>query len=152
VKHLSSSHAALRDLAFLLVDAGRKLTDAHDAAMKPLGLSRAKWRVMAYVSRTPGISQTELAAHIECSRMAITSLLDRMQSQGLIERRGVAGDRRIKAVFLTTEGAEIVREMNRIASRVLDSVFKGLPSADRTRLSEMLETIKDNAVSFNGTD
>ena len=101
---MTSLHATERELAFLLVDAGRKLNDAHDLHMKPLGLSRAKWRVVAYVSRTPGISQAELAASIECSRMAITSLLGRMEKQELIERRAAPGDRRVRTVFLTKTG------------------------------------------------
>ncbi len=137
-----------RDLAFLLVDAGRKLNDAYDLHMNPLGLSRANWRVVAYVSRTPGISQTELAASIECSRMAITSLLDRLQDKGLIERRLVESDRRVKAVFLTRSGRALVRRMNKIAVDVLDNVFRGISKSDRERLHLLLETIKDNATSI----
>ena len=112
-----------RELAFLLVDAGRKLNDAYDLHMKPLKLSRARWRVMAYVSRMPGISQTELSESIECSRMAISSLLDRMQAAGLIERRHVQNDRRVRAVFLTDNGAHLVRKMNQLAAGVLDEVI-----------------------------
>jgi DNA-binding MarR family transcriptional regulator len=144
----SSEHAVERELAFLLVDAGRKLNDAYDQHMKPLGLSRAKWRVVAYVSRTPGISQTELAESIECSRMAISSLLDRMQVQGLIERRSVEGDRRIRAVYLTENGSALVRKMNRIASGVLDGVFAGTSASDRAGLHSLLETIKNNAAEI----
>ena len=143
-----SEHAVERELAFLLVDAGRKLNDAYDQHMKPLGLSRAKWRVVAYVSRTPGISQTELAESIECSRMAISSLLDRMQAQGLIERRSVEGDRRVRAVFLTENGSALVRKMNRIASGVLDGVFAGTSAADRAGLHSLLEMIKNNATEI----
>lgn len=144
----SSEHAVERELAFLLVDAGRKLNDAYDQHMKPLGLSRAKWRVVAYVSRTPGISQTDLAESIECSRMAISSLLDRMQAQGLIERRSVEGDRRLRAVFLTGDGSALVRKMNKIASGVLDGVFAGTSASDRAGLHALLEVIKNNATEI----
>ncbi len=143
-----SQHADERELSFLLVDAGRKLNDAYDQQMKPLGLSRAKWRVIAYVSRTPGISQTELAQSIECSRMAITSLLDRMQSQGLIERQVAEGDRRVRAVFLTEDGRAVVRRMNRIAAAVLDDIFAGTSRRDRSQLKRLLNTIKVNATAI----
>lgn len=145
-----SDHAGERELAFLLVDAGRKLNDAYDLHMKPLGLSRAKWRVMAYVSRTPGISQTDLAESIECSRMAITSLLDRMQAGGLIERRVVEDDRRVRAVFLTDSGRALVRKMNRIAGEVLEGIFAGTSERDRDQLQRLLETIKSNATELGG--
>jgi len=143
-----SDHAIERELAFLLVDAGRKLNDAYDQHMKPLGLSRAKWRVVAYVSRMPGISQTDLAESIECSRMAISSLLDRMQAKGLIERRGVEDDRRVRAVFLTDSGSALVRKMNKIAAEVLDGVFDGTSASDRAQLHSLLETIKNNATEI----
>ncbi len=137
-----------RELAFLLVDAGRKLNDAYDVHMKPLQLSRARWRVMAYVSWTPGISQTELSESIECSRMAISSLLDRMQAAGLIERRNVHNDRRVRAVFLTENGTGLVRKMNDLAANVLQEVFAGTSTDDREQLRSLLETIKTNATGI----
>ncbi len=137
-----------RELAFLLVDAGRKLNDAYDLHMKPLQLSRARWRVMAYVSRTPGISQTELSESIECSRMAISSLLDRMQTADLIERRAVRGDRRVRAVFLTDNGAHLVRKMNHVAAGVLDEVFAGTATTELEQLRLLLDTIKNNAAGI----
>lgn len=143
-----SEFALERELAFLLVDAGRKFNDAYDQKMKPLGLTRSQWRVVAYVSRTPGISQTELAASIECSRMAITSLLDRMQGKGLIERKAVEGDRRLRAVFLTRKGESLVKEMNRTAVTILDQVFASTTTNDRKRLQQLLETIKSNAAAM----
>jgi MarR family transcriptional regulator for hemolysin len=140
-----SEYAFERELAFLLVDAGRKLNDAYDLNMKPLGLTRSQWRVVAYISRTPGVSQTELAENIECSRMAITSLLDRMQIKGLVERREVENDRRVRAVFLSDKGSALVRQMNKTAVRVLEQVFAGTTPADRQQLHQLLEGIKTNS-------
>lgn len=134
-----------KELAFLLVDAGRKLNDSYDAKMKPLALTRSQWRVMAYVSRTPGISQTELAASVECSRMAITSLLDRMQVKDLVERREVKGDRRVRSIYLTSKGEALVRGMNRTAGQVLKEVFANISEEEISQLEKILQTIKFNA-------
>ena len=134
-----------RELAFLLADAARKLNDAYDQEMKPLDLTRSQWRLMAYISRTPGVSQTELADTMECTRMAITGLLDRMQAKGLVERRPVANDRRLRAVFLSRQGRALVKRMNETAVAVLDRIFTGTTPADRECLKRLLETIKTNA-------
>ena len=141
-------YAFERELAFLLVDAGRKLNDAHDVNMKPLSLTRSQWRVMAYVSRKPGISQTELAETIECSRMAITGLLDRMQSKGVVERREVESDRRVRSVFLTNKGKALVKEMDQTAKQVLEEIFAGTTKGELAQLYDLLETIKANAASI----
>ena len=140
-----SAYVFRRELAFLLVDAGRKLNDAYDTKMKPLALTRSQWRVMAYVSRTPGISQTELAASVECSRMAITSLLDRMQVKDLVERREFKGDRRVRSVYLTSKGEALVRAMNRTAGQVLKEVFANISEEEISQLQKILQTIKLNA-------
>jgi len=144
-------YALERELAFLLVDAGRKLNDAYDLNMKPLSLTRSQWRVMAYISRMPGISQTELADTIECSRMAITSLLDRMQSKELVERRVVEIDRRVRAVFLTKRGTALVKRMNKTAVQVLEGVFTGTTQRDLQHLHKLLQTIKSNSSEIVST-
>jgi len=139
------AYVSRRELAFLLVDAGRKLNDACDIKMKPLALTRSQWRVMAYVSRTPGISQTELAESVECSRMAITSLLDRMQVKDLVERREIKGDRRVRSVYLTSKGEALVRGMNSTAGQVLKEVFANISEEEISQLEKILQTIKFNA-------
>ncbi len=143
-----SEYLLERDLAFLLVDAGRKLNDAYDVTMKPLALTRSQWRIMAYVSRTPGISQTDLAATVECSRMAITHLLDKMQDKELIERRETASDRRVRRVYLTAKGKRLVKKMNATAIEVLEGIFAGTTQRDLQALKKTLETIKSNATAL----
>jgi len=136
-----------RDLAFLLVDAGRKLNDAYDAQMKPLGLTRSQWRVMAYVSRTPGITQTQLAKNIELSRMAITGLLDRMQAKGLVERKGDVEDRRVNMIHLTNKSRELVSRMNQTAEAVLEGIFAGISPREKKSFGKTLSLIKNNAAN-----
>ena len=136
-----------RDLAFLLVDTARKLNDAYDANMKPLGLTRSQWRVVAYVSRTPGITQTQLATNVEVSRMAITGLLDRMQAKDLVERRFAPNDRRVKTVHLTARSEALVSRMNKAARVVLKGVFSGMSPVDKAGLVEALGTVKNNAAT-----
>ena len=145
-------YAQERELAFLLVDAGRKLNDACDIEMKPLSLTRSQWRVIAYISRSPGISQTELAARVECSRMAITSLLRRMQSKDLIERHGSATDRRIRTVHLTAKGRSLVKRMNKIAIGVLETLFTGISRKELQSMQQALERIKLNAATVTQID
>jgi DNA-binding MarR family transcriptional regulator len=139
------SYTTDRDLAFLLVDAARKLNDVHDARMKPLGLTRSQWRALAYIGRSPGISQTELARSLESSRMAITGLLVRMEDKGLVERRRNPGDLRKKSIYLTDKSRKLTSHMERAASSVLQSLFKGMSGREKAELHEVLRRIMFNA-------
>jgi DNA-binding MarR family transcriptional regulator len=113
--------------------------------MKPLGLTKSQWRLLAYVSRNPGITGAQAARKLELSRMAITGLIDRMQAKGLVERRFVADDRRIKTIHLTRKSRELVSRMNETAERVLDAIFAGVSATDKSQFGKTLMQIKNNA-------
>ena len=51
----------LDELAFLLEEVPRSLRRKFDERTHAHGLSRTQWRILAYLLRDPGMSQTELA-------------------------------------------------------------------------------------------
>lgn len=139
-----SPHGLQRELAFVLVDAARKLNDACDAAMRPLGLTRSQWRAIAYISRSPGISQAQLAREMELGQMGVAGLLGRMEHKELVARRGSPSDGRIKQLFLTPKSQALVDAMNRRAKGVLERLFERFDETQLRELLERLETVKDN--------
>ncbi len=72
---------------FLIHDVSRLRRVAVDRALKPLGITRAQWWVLAFLSRRDGMTQTALAADLDLTKVAIGGLLDRMESAGFVERR-----------------------------------------------------------------
>jgi hypothetical protein len=48
-------------LAFLIHDVSRMRRSAYDQFMKPLGITRAQWWVLAHLTRHDGMMQTQLA-------------------------------------------------------------------------------------------
>jgi len=141
----SQEYLRRRDLAFLLAAAARRLNEACDARMRPLGLTRSQWLVIAYVSRVPGINQRQLAREADLGVMAVTGLLDRMQAKGLIERRPQSADRRANAVHLTPRSRALVRRMNAAAARVLEDVFEPLSTEQIDALAGVLTVVKGRA-------
>ena len=74
----------------------------------------------------------------------MTSLLSRMEENGLVSRESQKGDRRIVRIFLTPLGrekAEIVRE---IGSRLDESAWKGIPEDERRRFTGIFEKVIRN--------
>jgi MarR family transcriptional regulator, organic hydroperoxide resistance regulator len=86
----------------------------------------------------------ELARQMHCDNSNITGLIDRLSERGLVERRAVEGDRRVKLVALTDEGRAIRDELVRRRSepppeiealsdddlRQLQRIFTGALNAD----------------------
>ena len=84
---------------FLIHDVSRVRRTVADRMLKPLGVTRSQWWLMAYLSRRDGMTQTALARDLDLSRVAIGELVSRLEDSGLIERRDDANDGRTRRVF-----------------------------------------------------
>ena len=61
------------------------------------------------------MQQTQLAAALALTRPATTLAVDFWEERGCVERRKVAGDRRLSGVYITPHGE---RELDRLRQRV----------------------------------
>jgi len=138
------------NLGFLIHDVARALTAAFAVGMNPLGLTRSQSRVLAYVSRYPGVSQIELAELIGVGRMAMTGLIDRMEAKGLIFRSEDSSDRRLKCIHLTRDAKKLAPKMQKVASELLEDVLAGVSERDQRKLTNLLNHIQANARNLAG--
>ena len=81
---------------FLIHDVSRLRRIVVDRSLKPLGITRSQWWVLAFLSRRDGMTQTAMAADLDLTKVAIGGLIDRMETAGFVERRPDATDGRIQ--------------------------------------------------------
>ena len=74
-------------------------------------MSPARFDVLAQLSVAPGISQQELSDRLLVTKGNITTLLDKMTAQGLVERRPDPEDRRSYRLYLTEEGRQLAETL-----------------------------------------
>ncbi|MHA1564755.1 MAG: MarR family winged helix-turn-helix transcriptional regulator [Alphaproteobacteria bacterium] len=117
---------------------------AFDRALKPLGVTRSQWWVLAHLIRDNGPTQTELANTLEFSRVALGGLLDRLEAAGWIERQPDQEDRRAKRVFLTDKVKNVKRAMAKTAANVNEKSLRGLTEAEVEQLINTLIHVKGN--------
>ena len=55
----------------------------------------------------------ELAKFLACDNSNVTSIVDRLEERGLVERKPAEHDRRVKLLVLTDEGHRVRREIER---------------------------------------
>jgi MarR family transcriptional regulator for hemolysin len=135
-------------LGFLMHDVSRLRRIVFDNFMKPLGVTRSQWWVLAYLSRHDGMIQSDLAALLELGKAALGGLIDRLEESGSIERRADATDRRVKRVYLTTSGNQTVKEMRELSHDMSEQILKGLDHEQRLQLAEMLNLVKQNLLAI----
>lgn len=137
-------------LGFLMHDVSRLRRSVFDEFMKPLGVTRSQWWVLAYLSRHDGMIQSDLANVLELGKAALGGLIDRLEAGGFIQRRPDEYDRRVKRVFLSASGAQLVKEMAKRNRDMSERILEGLSTVDRYRLADMLMHVKRNLVSIRG--
>lgn len=81
------------------------------AVLDRLGLTPAESRALHSLDPKSGRSMRSLADEWRCDPSNATWLVDRLEHQGLARRVAKDGDRRVKAVVLTTKGKRIRGEL-----------------------------------------
>jgi DNA-binding MarR family transcriptional regulator len=80
--------------------------ESHMHAAQELGLTPGHMKTLLELDTEGGRSMGDLAALMACDASNVTWLVDRLEERGLVERRPHPGDRRVKSVVLTPEGAK----------------------------------------------
>ncbi|WAI85101.1 MULTISPECIES: MarR family winged helix-turn-helix transcriptional regulator [Achromobacter] len=138
-------------LGFLMHDVSRLRRKVFDEVMKPEGITRSQWWVMAHLSRHDGMSQSDLADVLDLGRAALGGLVDRLESLGFVRRGADGQDRRTKLVLLTPEGRTMIERM-RVKSDVMsEAILQGLSVEQRHQLADMLGLVKRNLLEFDIT-
>ncbi|PPK67047.1 MarR family transcriptional regulator [Actinokineospora auranticolor] len=91
---------------FVLVQHERHLAAAAEAGVSPGDLK-------TLVRLVPGEPQPmrALADQLHCDASTVTWIVDRLEKRGLVERRPVPTDRRVKAVVLSEAGERVRTEL-----------------------------------------
>lgn len=135
-------------LGFLMHDVARLRRIAFNNFVKPLGLTRSQWWVLAHLSRHDGMIQSDLADILELGKAALGGLIDRLESSAYIERRHDDNDRRVKRIYLTSKGNHVIKEMRELNHQMNEEVLKDLDEEQRHSLAEMLNVVKENLLKI----
>ena len=123
------------------------LRRAFDRRASALGVTKAQWRVLAKVSRYPGLRQVELADHLEIEPITLCRIIDRLEESGLIERQRDPADRRAWLLQLTKRAGPLIDKLKVIGSGLSDEAFAGMTPAEVEGLRRALATIRDNVAA-----
>ncbi len=135
---------ALDELAFLLEEVPRLLRRKFDERVQAHGLSRTQWRILAYLLRDPGMSQTELARCLELERMTISLALDKMEENSLVERQRSPTDRRVQLVYATPKARALLPKLRLEADATYTVLLREVPEDSIVELRSTLESLASN--------
>jgi DNA-binding MarR family transcriptional regulator len=135
---------------FLIHDVSRLRRIVVDRALKPLGLTRSQWWVLAFLSRRDGMTQTALAADLDLTKVAIGGLVDRMESAGFVERRADERDARARRVYLTRAGQKMVTTIRESVDAVEADILVNVTEDELDAAALALVKIKGRLLDMVG--
>lgn len=138
-----------RNYGFLLMDVSRLMRTVYDRRVKRLGLTRSQWWVLNHLFRTPGATQSELAAILEVERATLGRLLDRLERKGWVRREDDARDRRAWRLYLTPAAEPAMRGLRQHAKKLRSDALAGLSAKERERFVDTLLAIKANLAKMS---
>ena len=82
-----------------------------DVYQQRFDLTIPEWRVIAVLSRHPGLSAAEVASHTRMDAVAVSRAVSRLLRRGRIRRTMSATDRRRSVLHVSAAGAAMYREI-----------------------------------------
>lgn len=138
----------LRNLGFLMKDISRLYVKYFEREAAQHGLSLGHCKALVTLSRNEGATQKKLAELSETDPMTMVRILDRMEGDGLIERRADPSDRRAYRLHLKAAARPVLEEIFRVGDRARAEVLAGLSSEERMQLIELLERMHANLTAL----
>ena len=136
---------------FLIHDVSRLRRTVVDKALRPMGVTRSQWWVLANLSRHDGdgMMQTELAKVMDVGKVTLGGLIDRLEASGLVKRQAEPSDRRAKRVVMTARGTKLLADIQGIASEVNAKIMNGMSRTDIARTETVLYKMKQQLISMD---
>jgi len=91
-----------------------------------------------------GLTQAELSKMMLVNRSNITSIIDRMERDGLVKRGMVPSDRRYNSIRLTSEGLKILKKVESKYQNEVFQIMGALKGSELVQLMKMLERLRLN--------
>ena len=112
------------------------------ATLNELGLAPMQSMALMQLRRDEPMTMSALAHALNCDNSNVTGIADRLEAQGLVERRAAEHDRRVKTLVLTAKGVELRGEVERRMS-VPPPPLAGLSAEDAVALRDILQRALD---------
>jgi DNA-binding MarR family transcriptional regulator len=129
----------LADQVFRLT---RRLRHAQAEQLAPLGLTPAQERALRVITRSEEPPRmAEIADRLGIVPRSLTTVIDSLESVGLVRREIDPRNRRAILLHLTERGAAVRDDLREARRRAAEELFAPLPARDREALGELLAAL-----------
>jgi MarR family transcriptional regulator for hemolysin len=134
----------LRNVGFVLKEVSRLYVLRFEERARELSLTLPQCKALVRLEHNEGVSQARLAELAELDPMSVVRILDRMESDGLLERRPDPADRRARCLYLTPKAKPLLEQIWRLSEAIRQQAFAGIGRAERDVFTAAMDQMHQN--------
>jgi MarR family transcriptional regulator for hemolysin len=135
----------METIPFEIGETAHALRKAFDRLAVGMGVTRAQWKVLFKLTRTPGLRQVELADMLDLEPITLCRIVDRLEEAGLVERSRDPVDRRAWRLHVTANAQPLIEKLQRVGAELVGHAFAGIDPKDIQIAREVLARVRENA-------
>jgi DNA-binding MarR family transcriptional regulator len=113
------------------------------------GLTIPEWRVIAVLSRYPGLSAREVAQRTRMDAVAVSRAVNRLVRAGRLRRAVARDDRRRSVLQISDAGAAVYREVAPLALEFERALLESMPDRESEAFQRMLGVLTERAETIS---
>ena len=121
----------------------------HNAALASYELSVPRGRLLMAMHQLGEPKMNELAASLDLNARTITTAVDTLEREGILERRPDPTDRRATRVLLTDAGRAQIAEWQEFQRQLAERAMAPLSADERRALRRLLDKIREGLGSLD---
>ena len=106
-------------------------------------LTPVQYAALVAIRTHPGIDATRLSAVIAFDRSTLGNVIELLEAKLYVERKPAREDKRVKLLYLTKQGAALLRDIMPSVDRAQARMLQPLKPADRKTLMTLLTQLVD---------
>ena len=137
---------ASQHICFNLGRVMRRINSYYQQRLSPFGLTVSQFFVFNALWIGDGFSFSELAERVYLDSSTLTGIIDRLERDGLVERRQDPQDRRSIQVFLTPKAKKAGPRVLELANELDASLRQSFPKADMETFEGVLRALAEKEI------
>lgn len=131
---------------WLLLWKATKAQEAHACrSVETTGLCLTDFGILEALLHKGPLPVNTLGKKLLISSGSMTAAVDRLEAQGLVERRNSPADRRARIAHLTAKGEKLIRRLFAQHTHDMDCAFSALDDGDKEALARLLHKLAAGA-------
>lgn len=106
-----------------------------------LGITPIQYAILVAVWDFPSTDATRVADLLLFEKTTINDIVQRLETKGLVTRRTGTRDKRIKSIYITDAGRQVVEAANSMRARIADTLLARVTPRERATLLQIMRKL-----------